>query len=765
VNTLKNIRILKNAGILADRTPKSESLEFLKYNLVYGFNGTGKTTLSRILASLETGKHNPRLLMDCEFEVDLDDGTRLACPKSLAGLEERICVFNKDFVENHLRWADGRANPIFYISREQADAAEELKKLEKKLPEIETKLDGENKLAEANKKALQEFKRDRARLISQRLREGNRKYEAPNLTSDYETLELDATAILPDDKLDSVAAVCAQTSAGTEVNELQINFEDIASVIRLTGKFAHETAGSILTEDLVQHPSMVPWAREGFEYHEAWELGACLFCGNEIPGERRKQLAGAFNAKLQHFVNNVQTAKERASALGVALNNTKSNAPDSGALSPDLRAAFSAAKSDFQEHIEKTIKMVLQAEKMLSAKLDVPTASMDDTLPMPAEFQENINSSRAAMKAINYIIARHNEVVLDFDRHQSEARLCIRKHYLTESKTNYENLIKEKKIAQEAADKTQSTLDDAKEKIRELKLKVQTHGPAAAAINSLVRTYLGHDELTISAVDEGYELHRYGQLVRGEPSEGEKTAIALCYFISTLPANDRKLKDLIVVVDDPISSLDTKAMNFACSMIRHRLEEAAQLFVFTHNQNCMNEFKKAWKNWAREDAKETKARLFFIDVKKPADGGSRNATLIKMSKLLREHDSEYHFLVQKVLQFELDGLECQYAFMMPNVMRRVLDVFLSFRIPKPGTIKDKLDALSKSNSDLEGVRLYALERLSQVESHSDNLDDLVTHSSMTIEEAHDANAALLELMDKTDSAHLNVLRNYCKPDA
>lgn len=74
---------------------------------------------------------------------------------------------------------------------------------------------------------------------------------------------------------------------------------------------------------------------------------------------------------------------------------------------------------------------------------------------------------------------------------------------------------------------------------------------AADQITKLVRAYLGHGELTIFAVDGGYELRRHNKIVKGPPSEGEKTAIALCYFISSLEADGQSLKDLILVIDDP----------------------------------------------------------------------------------------------------------------------------------------------------------------------------------------------------------------------
>lgn len=198
----------------------------------------------------------------------------------------------------------------------------------------------------------------------------------------------------------------------------------------------------------------------------------------------------------------------------------------------------------------------------------------------------------------------HNERIDGFDRYQEDARIAVRRHYLAGGRVEYDALVADQKAAETEAISAEADLTHLTQEVARLKSEVREHGPAADKINKLIESYLGHGELTISAVAEGYEIHRHGRLVEGTPSEGEKTAIALCYFISTLESDGRKLKDLIVVVDDPISSLDTKALNFACALVKSRLDKAGQLFVLTHNQQCMNEFKKAWKNRHRPIEKD-----------------------------------------------------------------------------------------------------------------------------------------------------------------
>ena len=331
-------------------------------------------------------------------------------------------------------------------------------------------------------------------------------------------------------------------------------------------------------------------------------------------------------------------------------------------------------------------------------------------------------------------------------------------------KQKYSELKEQAEKAKREADAVAAEITGLESAIVDLTNRVKAHGAAAVKITKLVHAYLGHGELTVIAANEGYELHRHGKLVKGPPSEGEKTAIALCYFLSTLESDGRKTKDLILVFDDPISSLDSRAMNYASTLIRTRVEFAAQVFVMTHNQHCMNEFKKGWKNRDKStDTRPATASFLFMDVSIRKDMDRRETAIIEMPKQLRAYDSEYHYLFSKVIQFEAsESGFSEYWFMMPNVIRRVLDVFLGFKVPGTHPIEQKLEALTNSLVNFDPIRAQAIARLVQVESHSDNLDDLIAHSSMTIEEMRDANAALLTLMEEADADHTLAIRKQCK---
>lgn len=476
---------------------------------------------------------------------------------------------------------------------------------------------------------------------------------------------------------------------------------------------------------------------------------------------RKDKLAAALDDKIARLLKDLGDARAKAVTLSEALLGLAGQWPKAAELDLALQADYAKAVKQLTEDFDGIRAQLKEAARVIVARLRKPTTTVPHTLPEVAAITAHCETLAASMTVMNALIEQHNTATADFTKRQGDAREAIRKHFIAEGSADYTVLRSAYNEAVVAAQKIENDIADLDQKILDLNAKVKSHRPAAEQVTKLMHAYLGHGELTVVAAAEGYELHRHGKLVHGQPSEGEKTAIALCYFLSTLEAEGRSIKDMIVVIDDPISSLDTKAMNYACALVRSRLAESAQVFVLTHNQNCMNEFKKAWRNLSKADP--PKATLLFMNVKVPAASGLRTATIIEMPGQLRGYDSEYHFLCHKLLEFEEVGeVYSEYWFMMPNVIRRVLEIFLAFKEPGSHSILQKLDAMAKKLPDFDKVRITALERLTQVESHSDSLEDLIAHSSMTIEETRDANAALLALMAAADDDHVKAIRVQCK---
>ena len=91
-------------------------------------------------------------------------------------------------------------------------------------------------------------------------------------------------------------------------------------------------------------------------------------------------------------------------------------------------------------------------------------------------------------------------------------------------------------------------------------------------MNAELRSYLGRDELQFQMKETGYTLTRSGKSV-SHLSEGERTAIAFLYFLKSLQDRSFDLRNGVVVIDDPVSSLDANALFFAFGYMKERTKE------------------------------------------------------------------------------------------------------------------------------------------------------------------------------------------------
>jgi wobble nucleotide-excising tRNase len=759
---IANISELSGVGVLGDRTRADSSLGFLKYNLIYGFNGSGKSTLSRLFASLQGGSSDPMLPENCSFEFEMETKSYLKAPGNLKGIEKHILVFNTDFVDRNLQWNNSAANPIFYIGREQAEAAADLARKENQLTEIIRESAEAVKLQQAAEKALSTFKRGRAKLVSEQGRFVGRSYEAGQLEQDFADLSSECDAPMSQEALDVARSICARESidrVSALVEEAELKADILAEIINLS----NETPGTIVLEGLQRHPDMLLWVKKGFEYHQGNGLETCLFCDNPITPERTEALEQIFNDHLDQFLQRLRFCREQVVVITQSLLALQSRIPAPSLLLGEFSFDYEQAQTRLVEEIETAKSLLTGAGDILQEKSEYPTRKINVQAFQVIVSQYNITNLDDAIARINEIIRKHNGKASTFTQYQSESRLSIRKHNVAEARAEYDGLVKNVEDAKVSASESGAKIAQLKAEIALLKSVIREHSKAAEIVNKLIASYLGHHELTIRPTTEGYEIQRHGRRLIGPPSEGEKTAIALCYFISMLQSDGRKLEDTILVIDDPISSLDSKALNYACTLVKSRVEQSAQVFILTHNLPCMNEFKKYWKQRAKPDdaSKQPTARFFFLNVGLPRNCATRKSTFSEMSKLLREYDFEYHFLFKHVVDFESQGIDYEYAYMMPHLLRRVLEVFLTFKCPGSAGLASKVDQLC-SDYSLETVRMKALDRLTQVESHSDNLDDLVGFSSMTLEESYEAAKALIEMMHTADPKHTDHMLRLCR---
>lgn len=754
---LRKLKTASNLGVFKNCRAVDDDCDFKQLNLVYGFNGSGKTTLTRIFSSLEKGELCALLPAGGRFEIELEDGTLISNDNNLDALRHKIAVFNTDFVEENFQWKMGSAKPVFYIGKDQAETGKALQEAELKREPLQIKKNAAVDAKGKADRAFASFKTNTGRSIGEQI--ANRNFNARNLDNEFAKGDRDASALLNEQRRKQLRALILQEAPPPKVAELGAvsGFQEFTEQSRAC---LSATVGTATLRELTDHPSMVGWVRTGQDYHRENNLDDCLFCGNPVTPERMQALDAAIDDKFDRIAAETARLAAHGRDLRAQITEARTAIPSRNDLAGD-QSAFDAGTQAYKTALGDIAKVLSSYEDALAQKSQAPNTAVDfAACPDPAEAARIEGAITEALKAINGCIATHNKAHDEFAQTQQDARSTLLGHYLAEARDEYRRLESEAADADKQATEDSDAFDKLVKQIEELTQQLRNHGPAAEVINALIKAYLRHGDIKIAAQDDGFELRRHGQEIATNLSEGEKTAITLCYFLSSLGSDGRQIKDLIVIVDDPISSLDSKALNYAFSVLKGHVGAAKQLIILTHNVNFMNECRK----WLKRKAEDGKAALLYLDLK--AANGVRQSEITKLPKLLREYDSEYHYLFSLVMKFAAsqDGTDDERLFLMPNAMRKVADVFLAFKRPGSSGLAEKVEALGREADelDLDAARLRAVDRLVQVESHGDNLDDLITFSSMTVEEAHESAKALMELVEKLDGDHYKRLCRQCR---
>lgn len=296
-------------------------------------------------------------------------------------------------------------------------------------------------------------------------------------------------------------------------------------------------------------------------------------------------------------------------------------------------------------------------------------------------------------------------------------------------------------------------------------------------LNEDLRRYLGHDAIRFAAhpgdgsSDPGYQVIRSDGRRAERLSEGELTAVALLYFLRGCRTTEATAPPDVVVIDDPVTSLDDAGVFSAHAFIKDALardygKDGPTVFVVTHNHAYFRLLAEwAWtlnRNDRREEDRRTRARLF--ETIAFVDDGVTTCRLRLMSDAIAGAGTEYAILMARLVEYrdeilapsantDVPPLELQVA---PNVARRVLEGFLAFKFgaSRRDVIGNLLDRALRDRrlDEFAGERRERLNRLLNASSHGTHLvDSYQVVTSRT--EIRNVIADVLDLIAAVDPDH------------
>ena len=661
-----------------------------KVNLLYGLNGTGKSTFSEFLYD-QTGAR----FSQCRIE----------------GLKENdtVLVYNQKFVQDTFYEPEG-IHGIFTLSKGNADAQKaidtasaEVKKLTEQKQKIEEKKtkDEQKHLGEIEEYKKQVWKIKTGYTGGDRILEfcldglkGNKDTLFKHIVSlEKPEGELDYSV---DDLKEEAQQLQGEAQSRQLLSKVLINVEDIEQSELLSKVIVGNKNSSVAS--LIETLGNSDWVNTGIKYvHIDGEKGVCPFCQQKtITQNFLEQINAYFDESYNRDKSQIEEMISRYDAEIKKATDFFNAIKDDSFLEKN-KAEIESLSANLISVLEHNLNTLREKAK---------TPSIQVSLQPINEIIESINS---IIKNTNNEITLYNQRIADIKGSKSKIRdsfwCLMRKEYnsvielYAANEKDYKQSVKN---AQKELQTITSEINTNTALIEENRKKTVNIDEAVENIkNGLID--IGITDFTIEKYSEEEALYRLKREDSDEDvfktlSEGEKMVISFLYFIELCKGEstaEKASNKKIVVIDDPISSL-SHIYVFNIGRLIHneflRTQKYDQLFILTHSLYFFYELT----NTNHKERKETQ-KLFRICK----DTESSYFEDMKYEDIQNDYQAYWHIIKD----------EKQSPALIANCMRNVMEYFFNF-------VEKQDFAQVFQRPELQENRYMAFNRYMNRESHS-----------------------------------------------
>nr|WP_315281133.1 AAA family ATPase [uncultured Actinomyces sp.] len=714
-----SIKSLHNVGnwdytATSHNTPK----RFQRTNLIYGPNGSGKTSLANMSYGLahDWPTETERTFGHVSLEVGYEDKYSRETNNLDDPIFSQVHVFTRDMVKqaHALTVDDATMSAILTLGTERVDRERRIAELEKALSDETEKLADTTSRREHSESMAEDtvsnFQNDifntlksykgwatKGKYNQRRAEQDLQEYVTSNIAKIDKMLQERATTnekvIQCLESLDeNEVSQHLKTLAEGEQRQLALPVfigDNLIKRINTINALLDKVPNVTTLDTLKSNPGASNWVQQGIQLHEDSEQ--CIFCGARLSTSRMADIRAHFSHEVeelqarlrQHrsdFKDEIGAGKTLAETIARLAEEFSDNA-ELRAFSEnyiDQLATYMTWISDAKQKIDNKLSNVMMAspEHLQTQNIPDPT----DLINWINTYNDN-SSRQAERKEIaettirSYYCARHSLAYLRATRNRDRLQS--------------QEILHEDEIAR------------IRDELSELRNFTGDPLPSAQSLNRRVSDLLGRDELHFEVDGDHYQVTRNGKpAVR--LSEGEQTAITFVHFIEMIDVYTKNGGHPIVVIDDPVSSLDERIQYGVASMLRElmtkynprqkslKTSDVSQLFVLTHNFDF---FRYLYCLLAEKDrpvgptsAYEIVSR-YISGIRQPQ---LENWWVDDRKKM--EVFSSYHYafgLLGRELRSANSGttlstMDSQLLY--PNLARRLLEQFLAFEFPHLATV-------------------------------------------------------------------------------
>lgn len=705
---------------------------FAKYNLIYGWNYSGKTTLSRLFQVLAKPTELTQW-QGCQFEVELQSGAKLS-HANLAN-PPRIKVFNRDFIQSNFL-QENKAPAVFIVGGNTIHLRNRITRLNQHLDKARNIKNGLNQSYQQLKKELDSLGQAQASSIATLT--GDKKYNRTKLTAEISRISATPdTFVLSDQVLQAKVSLLRSTEEWKDINPVVNVTTDLDTLRQDLSAVLKKTASNEAITKLKDNRGLESWIRTGLSHHT--NTAQCEFCGSTISADRLTALQKHFSKAYEDLTTELVTQVNSLGSTKLTI-----ELPDERDFMPDLKGQFVKLKGMAEAWI-------LWANGIIG---ELETIAKQKQIALETQLSCAVDTSRTSeivqiISDINTLVTEHNQKRSKLDIEKAAAKETIEKHYAA---TFYEtNNISDKEAAiqtaESKANKAASLLAIIEDKKNAIEIQIQQQSIAAQKLNETIQFLLPDNNISVAEIAGGvFEFRRDGFQAKNL-SDGEKTAITFAYFLATLENNGASLNQAIVFVDDPISSLDSNHIYAIYALITKRLDSCLQVFVSTHNSELYTLLKDHWFKAGQKFSNNANASSYY--TRRFADTNQLwHSTLEDTPGLLRKYKSEYQFVFDQLHKFSSSqGPTLHEAYTAPNLLRKFLEAYLGFKKPCTPQWSSKLDLLF--DTDIERTEI---QKFSDDASHLQGLNRVLQQSDF-VPNAQNVVKKVIQALKNKDNPH------------
>lgn len=686
-------------------------------NILFGFNGSGKTTISNALSffadnTFISEDEKKEIYEDLKndassvVELDLQNNSKIKYPAN-SPHSKNIYIFNSNFVTKHVfNGSSGQLKKFSNINGEiKNKEIDTLNEQINKLEEEKTKLTNENlKLDEKH----DTITKSRSINFGNTLTDKNKRLITQNLSSlelpmeNLDTLESKLVSLSSDydlSKKQDELNVDIETVRQISFESITLDFSVIDDLLSKTIKQLSKTAlenkikevQDIFSDD-PHKQSVEKWFRFGkdvLENSKENQNKHCPVCNKDITEEFESILSdyqGYFDKTYEDFTTSLRDTNKIISETSNLVEQYELNSEKLKNINTKYQNTLNGLT--YEDFDFSEIKTNL---KELSTNLDNKNNNIQNIISKPKNIENNISSFNLALKKFQNL---KTNILTQLESKKLNTRTIedqIRQNYNKIIVQEFNNTDKSGALKKYKDNKNRITtiISSNTEGIPFLKGKLLEELKKIKAESKGISKYLtkmGIDHFDIDINEEKKDeniIIKYKcsacekNKLKNCLSDGEKTALAFAYFLSKFENEvntETKIAESVVIIDDPISSLDDNRLYSTANLIWSNFENVKQLIVLSHNFLFLKFFNSFYGG---------KTNCLFIDQNK----------ITELPDELKNFETPYFYMLRNIMEF-LDDDNQNVTYLeakryLPNFIRRVLETFLSFKFSK--TVSNRTD--------------------------------------------------------------------------